>query len=106
MKFPWQDERSDSPSRKERGNDMSETRHTPGPWATCNTTIYAVDDGEPVARCLDKEMHRAFPDAQLIAAAPELLAACELALLDMDSWGIFGPGRKAIETAIKKAKGE
>jgi hypothetical protein len=45
-------------------------------------------------------------DAKLIAAAPELLAACELVLLDMDSWGIYGPGRMAIENLIKKAKGE
>ena len=46
--------------------------HTPGPWAACNTTVYAVDDGEPIARCLDKEIHRAFSDAKLIAAAPEM----------------------------------
>ena len=45
-------------------------------------------------------------DARLFAAAPELLAACELALLDMIRWGIFGQGRKAIEAAIEKAKGE
>ena len=42
----------------------------------------------------------------LIEAAPELLAACELASKDME-WGrIYGPGRTAIENAIKKAKGE
>lgn len=85
---------------------MSEHKHTPGPWATCNTTIYAVDDGEPVARCLDKEIHRAFSDAQLIAAAPDMLAALELALQDMARWGIFGPGRNSVEAAIRKAKGE
>ena len=83
---------------------MSESKHTPGPWGQCNCMIYAVDDGEPIARCLDKKMHRAFSDAKLIAAAPDLLIACELALLDMDSWEIFGPGRKAIENAINKAK--
>lgn len=85
---------------------MSEHKHTPGPWATCNTTVYAVDDGEPVARCLDKEIHRAFSDAKIIAAAPELLAACELALEDMARYEIFGPGKNAVESAIKKAKGE
>ena len=85
---------------------MSEQKHTPGPWGQCNCMVYAVDDGEPIAKCLDKEMHRAFSDAQLIAAAPELLEACELALKDMDSWGIFGPGRTAIENAIKKARGK
>jgi len=45
-------------------------------------------------------------DAKLIAAAPDMLQACEMALQDMVRWGIFGPGRKAVENAIKKAKGE
>lgn len=56
------------------GNEASvqSVVHTPGPWGQCQCMIYAVDDGEPIARCLDKEIHRAFADAKLIAAAPEM----------------------------------
>lgn len=85
---------------------MSEHKHTPGPWATCNTTVYAVDDGEPVARCLDKEIHRAFSDAKLIAAAPELLAALEVAVEYFDRNEIDCIAHDDAKEAIKKAKGE
>jgi hypothetical protein len=36
----------------------------------------------------------------------ELLAACEGALKCMESWSIYGPGRVALEEAVKKAKAE
>ena len=41
----------------------------------------------------------------LIAAAPDLLEACEKALARFKSEKMYGPDRKAIEAAIKKAKG-
>lgn len=84
---------------------MSESKHTPGPWRldTWNGWLLSAEDVGIVKFDMNRTL---LADAKLIAAAPELLAACELALLDMDSWGIFGPGRKAIESAIKKAKGE
>jgi hypothetical protein len=84
---------------------MSETKHTPGPWRldTWNGWLLSAEDVGIVKFDMNRTL---LADAKLIAAAPELLAACELALLDMDSWQISGPGRKAIEAAIKKAKGE
>ena len=85
---------------------MSESKYTPGPWATCNTTIYSVDDGEPVARCLDKEMHRAFRDAQLITAAPEMLQALEVAEEYFERNECNCVARDDVKAAIKKAKGE
>ena len=85
---------------------MNEQKHTPGPWATCNTTIYSVDDGEPVARCLDKKIHRAFSDAKLIAAAPELLAALEVAVEYFERHEICCIAHDDAKAAIKKAKGE
>ena len=85
---------------------MSEQKHTPGPWGQCNCMIYAVDDGEPIARCLGKEMHRAFSDANLIAAAPELLAALEVAVEYFDRNEIDCIAHDDAKAAIKKAKGE
>lgn len=85
---------------------MSEHKHTPGPWKYVKSIgVYAGDKWEIVSfgSCSTEEGHA---NAQLIAAAPELLAALELALQDMIRWGIFGPGRNAVESAIRKAKGE
>ena len=87
---------------------MSQQKHTPGPLS------FDLQDEEGFFRFFSilTESGRSIGtvdneyDARLFAAAPDMLQACELALLDMDSWGIFGPGRKAIENAIKKAKGE
>jgi len=45
-------------------------------------------------------------DAKLLAAAPELLAACELALKRYESEQLFGPDRNDLLAAIKKARGE
>ena len=86
---------------------MSERKHTPGPLS------FDLQDEEGFFRffSIRTESGRSIGtvdneyDARLFAAAPELLAACELALKDMTSWGICGPGRTAIENAIKKAKG-
>lgn len=61
---------------------MSETKHTPGPWKAHKTNqarsgvpefeIHWSDIGECVAEIVHGEA-----DARLIAAAPELLAACQ-----------------------------
>ena len=84
--------------------------HTPGPWATCNTTIYAVDDGEPIARCLDKEIHRAFSDAKLIAAAPTMLEALRRIVRHQDiiggSMASVSSTRHIAAQAIQHATGE
>ena len=82
--------------------------HTPGPWIgwyRANEVEMHIRDksGVLICKCYWPDEHR---NAQLIAAAPELLAACELAFQDMARWGIFGPGRNAVESAIRKAKGE
>ena len=96
---------------------MSE--HTPGPWKASDEpgaydvcvvehenwrkNWYVATDGPKRA---EPE-----PDARLIAAAPDLLAACEAArnrlveihdIMDIDSFGII----QRLDTAIAKAKGE
>ena len=95
---------------------MGEHKHTPGPWEVSkagrsvlaggvkiNQSIGPFAASVGVQNRIDAELRA---NAKLIAAAPELLAACELALQDMIRWGIFGPGRNAVEAAIKKARGE
>jgi hypothetical protein len=82
---------------------MSE--HTPGPWTakrmpcqldthTYNSEVIAAD-GTEVATILKE------PDARLMAAAPDLLAACECLLAsDREFY------REMARAAIKKARGE
>lgn len=60
---------------------MSEHKHTPGPWEVDGEDILANSGDTTVAmtfwtnqRCPDDECRA---NARLIAAAPELLAACE-----------------------------
>ena len=83
--------------------------HTPGPWIanrmscqtddhTFNSEVLAVD-GECVASLLRK------PDSQLIAAAPELLAACE-AIVDARSESELNYAAVLASAAIACAKGE
>lgn len=93
--------------------EMSREKHTPGPWhAICHafgkTEIWEVIAGQKADTVVQLSLFRVNQeaDAKLIAAAPELLDACKLALKDMGAWGIHGPGRTAIEAAIKKAVGE
>lgn len=104
--------------------------HTPGPWRVdANKTLGAygvwtnygdhkgfdgslypsqicsVLDGG-IARCDDKDKRDA--NARLIAAAPDLLEACEAALMNLDE--IHGRERQwacdRLEKAIAKAKGQ
>ena len=99
---------------------MNKTKYTPGPWETGRPDmatlvegvdskwIYAGDIYIAVASgCASENWDEVMANARLIAAAPELLAACELVLevLDQDSvrdsecfW--------LIKRAIAKAKGE
>jgi hypothetical protein len=88
---------------------MSAAKHTPGPWVVDGRTIYAECDresftvaGMPATNHATREA-----DARLIAAAPELLAACEATLAQWHSESITE--QKSLHTqlraAIAKAKG-
>ena len=69
--------------------------HTPGPWAISHqpdTANRQVDDAAgrqitycPV-HCKSVPLPEAQANARLIAAAPELLAACKLALETAENW--------------------
>jgi hypothetical protein len=54
-------------------------KHTPGPWHNNSAIVYAAD-GFAVANASTyhgKRESDTLPNARLIAAAPDLLAACE-----------------------------
>ena len=88
---------------------MSKQKHTPGPWRvdTWNGWLLSKEDVGIVKFDTNRTL---LADAKLIAAAPELLAACEL----IKEWMLGGqPGPlsdsivlEVIESVIKKAKAE
>ena len=80
------------------------TEHTPGPWRASNGGAVYADDWQ-VAVASRPENYAA--DARLIAAAPELLAACRQAatLLWHARTGPDDPVRAALDAAIAKATG-
>ena len=107
---------------------MSDTGFTPGPWVCGNRYssmgVY-TESGDVIAntrgsqRNFDRETQLAEQDANahLIAAAPELYAAAELALIVAESWihdqldGTNSLGEALVElnpvrAALAKARGE
>lgn len=96
------------------------TKHTPGPWSFrgCDGG-WAIDFNEDQEQIVDYVYEEA--DARLIAAAPELLDALELACKELHACqavihlaGGFDPAYvrdaqaalKTMRTAIAKARGE
>ena len=81
---------------------MSETKHTPAPWIASGTWV-STSDSSLIANCGTDA------NAGLIAAAPDLLAACE-GLVDWidPNEAMDGLNREIDDAraAIAKAKGE
>ena len=80
--------------------------HTPGPWYPSRCThswdIASESDGATVAHAEDDA------NARLIAAGPDLLAACKAcysALLNETGVGVCSHEKKAAALAIAKAEG-
>jgi hypothetical protein len=89
------------------------SKHTPGPWAqdptgdigwwqigTLDRPVATVDAGDfwPIAE--------AQANARLIAAAPEMLAACRMVLEMAVAWQPLTPGDIAeVKAAVAKAEG-
>lgn len=94
---------------------MSETKHTPGPWCLSDESPMIIQDECKVIVGSASTYPNSgyFPgqkeaeaNARLIAAAPELLEACEglLGLAERDGW--LHVAVNAARAAIAKAKGE
>ena len=92
-------------------NSSTSSAHTPGPWSVEREDgldgwkgISVFSDAKlRIANLVMQLDDREMANAKLIAAAPELLAACERALLLIASYE-YGSVRKACEDAIAKAK--
>jgi len=87
-----------------------ETTHTPGPWYYAGMRTIGGPDDRMVADCFSTNRPRETceANARLIAAAPELLEACEQVALAAE-YGNLGTNNSAVATAraaIAKAKGE
>lgn len=83
--------------------------HTPGPWfARQCGKAWAIDFNEDQEQVVDYVYEEA--DAHLIAAAPDLLEACEaLSSIEHIEQASIGPLREALmkaRAAIAKARGE
>ncbi len=85
---------------------MSKSEHTPGPWAAetgyvmarhGDLTTFVADCGRNAEVCA--------ANARLIAAAPDLLAACKLLAdyADLDVYGKDDRGEKMLDKAIAAA---
>lgn len=92
------------------------TTHTPGPWGVCPTSetapyeVTAPDVGRTlhVAKVYKTQPQPCETDkanARLIAAAPDLLAACQnmLACMDADDGNSLANAANEARTAIAKA---
>lgn len=100
---------------------MSESKHTPGPWKAYGFMItggdfrQVADCNMPVGtpgREEDATVDEDQANARLIAAAPDLLAACEMLISDpSEEWSQtefdrrIGAARDLARAAVAKAKG-
>lgn len=70
--------------------------HTPGPWCSYRTDVYQELDVEFIADCDNgqiDDLEKAYANARLIAAAPDLLAA----LLAVNSHNAFSANKFPLE---------
>lgn len=92
---------------------MTTTKHTPGPWCVEHETEIIAAEGQRIAEADTRSINftggEANANAHLIAAAPDLLAACEAAteVIDCicDGDDKAGCVRCLVKTAIAKARG-
>ena len=83
---------------------------SPGPWWTEEGKIYPSYSRSMFPLCKMSSLfplHEQEANARLIVAAPELLAACEAALKDVETLGTVQDWTVGwIEAAVSKAKGD
>ncbi len=96
--------------------------HTPGPWSVrkneygdvvvdsesigvCNVGRDAMGNAPAIANFGHEQGPMVEADARLIAASPDLLAACEAALLEIEQYSSNGLWEQFI-AAIAKARGQ
>lgn len=92
-----------------------ELRHTPGPWQTMNSPkagfrdIWSLGDDQPQNRkvvCEISPSDTTFGDAELIAAAPDLLEACRSLLTSVQGMlPGYGDSKFASELSVQTVQG-
>lgn len=83
---------------------MSETKFTPGPWEA----VRSLTCGHLRASHNYQANHKeewTDADIKLISAAPDLYAACESALVELQFY-LDSDAAPKLEAALKKARGE
>ena len=88
--------------------------HTPGPWVQNSLMVseanQPINVGRDICHCgmgMRRDPFESEANARLIAASPDLLAACEFALECLVDWDREnGEAGDMLRTAIAKAKGE
>jgi len=110
-------------SNKSSTKNAERVEHTPGPWAVHfidrdgkpSLWIYSHDNGTPSRTVVETGALDCWPlseaNAQLIAAAPELLEALEACLADLEHYvSTHGPGPDVrlanAKAAIAKVRGQ
>ena len=102
-----------TPNARQRTQDTPKTAHTPGPWAICDEQIWSSEINDYVC-CIRRFGELTAQDeanARLIAAAPDLLAACKDAREALFNQKQDGLDRHefayaVLDTAIQKAESE
>ena len=91
---------------------MADTKHTPGPWSILDERrgfiVTACDDCYDVATVRNIGNRDNAANARLIAAAPNMLAALQIADRTFAENGLLAchAARQEIRAAIQKATGE
>jgi hypothetical protein len=83
-------------------------KHTPGPWDTKEGQIYPEESGRTLALITyyDRDNKEDVANARLIAAAPELLEACEAVYANLNPAYLHNRlCMRLLQKAIEKAKG-
>lgn len=90
-------------------------KHTPGPWDFVPSKLAIVGGGGKIIAllvrpgCLKTDVVRTDADLRLIAAAPDLLDACEMLIENLRQFTRFADGTDGVVmglAAIDKARGQ
>lgn len=98
-------------STSEGTGSVKKGEHTPGPWTVSKSGVAVDQPGGTQVRFVTLKgasgvSFNSIADAALVAAAPDLLAACEAFVASCGSAAIACEACAPFKAAIKKARGE
>lgn len=88
---------------------------TPSPWSISEKRLIVDSEDKPIAYFYPRDYESDIANAKLMAASPDLLAACELFLEaellaangnGRTGFGLYCDGIEAAKAAVAKARGE